>query len=242
MISTQIIVTAVGNENEIFEINDAKIPKNLIPYDGSSILASALLEYSKISQDLTVILSKNEIDDFQSDNFLRRYCPNLNVIGSQRTAGALCSALLGLDSKKSEMPLIIAPGDSFTRSETQEAINYFVNNQVDAGTMVFTSSDSKYSFVRVNNFGGITEIAEKRVISELATTGLFYFKNAETFMEGARWALVNSSTHNNQYFVSHSFHRIISLGLKTSIYTLKSPANYENFKDKARVSNLLEGK
>ena len=242
MTNVQFIVTAVSCEDTLIADHGVLYPKNLAPYKNSTVLSHIVGEYSNLSPNISVVLSKNEIERFQTDRILKDSFPDLRVVSAEGTAGALCSALLGLDYSKINTPLIIAPGDSFTQSETEAALNFFTQQNVEAGTIVFESNDSRYSFVRVNSANQITEIAEKRVISNLATTGLFYFRNLPTLLEGAGWALVNSRTHNNQYFVSHSFHRLISRGAKTSIFQLRESHNYKFFKENNPSRNNLEDK
>ena len=56
-------------------------------------------------------------------------------------------------------------------------------------------------------------VAEKRVIGPLATTGVFYFRTAELFLNAAKWCLVNNAKDRGVYYVSTALNAIIMEGL-----------------------------
>jgi hypothetical protein len=241
MKKTQLVVTAVVNENDIFGRAGFPVTKNLITIKGVSILGHVMREYLDKKLAISVVLLKKEIENFQTDLVLKELDPNIRVVTvNDMPAGALCSALLGVDYGNLDSPLVVAPGDSITKSDTKLAIDYFLKSNVDAGTIVFESQNPEYSYVRVSGEGRITEIAEKRIISNFATTGLFYFRDVHTFLEGANWALVNATNYNGQYFMSHSFHRILSLGKSTAVFRVSKTDNYESYRNPGDIMKRLE--
>jgi len=231
MVKAQIVITAASNGRDSFLDSGRSLPKNLTPFSDSTILSFVVDHYFSMSENITVAISQDEALKYHTDALLKSKYPKLNLaVMNGFTAGAMCTALLSIDYSEPSMPLIVAPGDSLTLSESERAIDFFIENDFDAGTIVFDSSDKRFSYVRVDQNNQITEIAEKRVISNVATTGLFYFKNIPTFFEGAKWALINSTNLDGQYFVSHSFHKLLALGCKTSVYKLENAENYITLK------------
>ena len=241
MINVQVVITAVGQVDRKSTKSASLRPNSTRNIDDTAGLNLVLRTYSKICNNLNVVISDYEDEIYQLGKLVLNENPSVRLQKTKGlTAGAMCSALLGINYNLQDLPLIIAPGDSVTVDETKSLIEQFVMSDVDAATVVFKSTDPKYSYVRVNSKDEITEIAEKRVISTWATTGLFYFKNVATFLEGAKWALVNSSSLNDQYFTSNSFHWLIANRKLTSVAYLSDVNNYISFKDPSKPNYRLE--
>ena len=234
----QILITAAGN-SDIFLSSGFESPKNLVEVSGVKIIDRVLTTYTNFLPLVTVILQDSEVLKYKTDEYLKNVYPNLKVkVISCEAKGALCSALMSLDPTKMDQELVIIPGDSCANIDIQNAIDYFREESASAGTIVFPSCSSRWSYVRLIENRRITEIAEKRVISNWATTGFFYFKEASAFYEGAKWALLNKAGHKGNYYVSHSFQRLLALQKPLYAYRLESESSYSNFSTPA---DLIKG-
>ena len=49
------------------------------------------------------------------------------------------------------------------------------NNNLDASILTFNSTHPKWSFAQVNDDGLVTEVAEKKPISNIATVGIYWW-------------------------------------------------------------------
>jgi len=225
----QLLITAAGS-SDIFFSSGFETPKNLIEVSGEKIIDQVLRNYTNYLSTTTVIIRESEVQKFGTDKYLGNTHKKLGVkVIKNQSRGALCSALMALDPSAMDKELIIVPGDSFTDIDIQIAIDHFRSKNATAGTIVFPSKSPRWSYVRLLESGRVTEIAEKRVISEWATTGFFYFRQSEAFFEGAKWALMNQAGHNGQYFISHSLQRLLALQEPVFAYQLKSEKSYHNF-------------
>ena len=227
--SIQLLITAAGT-SELFFASGFEAPKNMIEVSGEKIIDRVLKNYTRYSAETTVIIQESEAQTFGTDKYLNSAYSDIGVrIIKDQSKGALCSALMALDPLAMDKELIIVPGDSFTDLDIQVAIEYFRSKNATAGTIVFPSKSPRWSYVRLLQDGRITEIAEKRVISDWATTGFFYFKQSMAFFEGAKWALMNQAGHKGQYYVSHSLQRLLALQEPVYAFQLKSESSYHNF-------------
>jgi dTDP-glucose pyrophosphorylase len=53
---------------------------------------------------------------------------------------------------------------------------------VDGMLQIFSDNQTRWSFVRMDNMGRVLQTAEKQLISNNASSGLYWFKKAETFL------------------------------------------------------------
>jgi dTDP-glucose pyrophosphorylase len=64
----------------------------------------------------------------------------------------------------------------------------------------------------VNDDGRVTEVAEKRVISNLATTGIYYFASGRQFVRGADAMISKNIRTNNEFYNCPIYNEIIEEG------------------------------
>ena len=62
---------------------------------------------------------------------------------------------------------------------SREIIYSFMNKNIDGGILTFSSTHPKWSYAKVNEEGYVTEVAEKKPISDHATVGLYFWKSGK---------------------------------------------------------------
>ena len=75
--------------------------------------------------------------------------------------------------------------------------------------MTFESSHPKWSYVRLNSDNLVLETAEKKVISNEATVGIYYFKQGKDFIEGAENMIKKNMKSNNEFYVCPVYNELI---------------------------------
>jgi dTDP-glucose pyrophosphorylase len=94
--------------------------------------------------------------------------------------------------------------------------------------------------VRLDEAGALIETTEKRVISNKAIAGLYYFKKGADFIAGAKQVLLNGSTVQGAYYVSQVINEMILQGKSVghsgidsadyfNLYSPQKLAEYEQF-------------
>jgi dTDP-glucose pyrophosphorylase len=139
----------------------------------------------------------------------------------QETKGALATLGWTIGHLPREIPVLVAPSDSLVLCDVSEFVLKMATMQADAGIIVFPSENPKYSYVRsVKN--KVVEIAEKVVISNNATAGVFYFKNSETLLKCIEWALLNRITIDGNYYLAPAINYLVSQGKKVSTIEIQA--------------------
>ena len=173
------------------------------------------------------LVSNSDSRLLHSTNILH-YSDAIQVINpTGPTRGALASALLPIDLLNDFDPIVLVPTNSVTNSE---ALALFLKSMgtssVAAGIMLIESSDPHYSYARVYE-GRVIEIIEKVIVGNLATTGVYYFRDKQILKECARWAFVNNQSTNGQFYVAPSLNYVLSTGDKIG-YQIVDSSSYQH--------------
>ena len=154
------------------------------------------------------------------------FVPEIKLIQSQnRTRGALASLGLGLDLIPEDTPIIIVPTNSRIKFSYYDFLDSMQREGCDAGLISFKSTNPNYSYLRkVNN--QITEIAEKKIISDEATAGVFYFINLAVLLDSLSWVLTNKLENNGNYFIAPALNYLITQSMKIGQLEI-SESDYE---------------
>jgi dTDP-glucose pyrophosphorylase len=100
----------------------------------------------------------------------------------------------------------------------------------DGALQVFRDTDPRWSFARINEGGDVVETAEKKAISDLASTGLYYFKSWMRYMDYYQGLELSGG----EKYVAPIYNQLLDAGLRVGIIPCKkylcfgTPADYES--------------
>ncbi len=146
------------------------------------------------------------------------------------TAGAACSCLLAVEEIDPEDEVIVISADQYISGNIQTIIEYFRQQQADAGVLTFTSLHPKWAFIRKQQDGRIIEVAEKKAISREAIAGFYYFRKGQFFTRAAQSSILKGSMVNGQYYLSACLNEMILQNMKIIGWPLPE-GSYHNFYD-----------
>ncbi len=139
------------------------------------------------------------------------------------TEGAACTVLTAIQYIDDDNDIIIANSDQYIEWKPEEFF-YLMNNQmVDAGILTFKATHPKWSFVKLNDEehsscrGFVSEVAEKKPISNIATTGIYYWKHGADLVKYANQMIDKDIRVNNEYYVCPIFNEAILDGKKIKV-------------------------
>ena len=98
------------------------------------------------------------------------------VVLDDVTSGQAETVALALDRSRSDEGLLVFNGDSAFEDDLTDWIRHDAPNCAGA-LQVFRDTDPRWSFAKVDSLGNVVETAEKKSISDLASTGLYYFRS-----------------------------------------------------------------
>ena len=88
----------------------------------------------------------------------------------------------GIEEITDDLPIIFNDCDHLFKSEKfNNFCNLNFDSKIDGILLTFEAKEPKYSFVKKDNNGNIIGTVEKKVISDEAICGCYYFKNKKIF-------------------------------------------------------------
>jgi NDP-sugar pyrophosphorylase family protein len=148
----------------------------------------------------------------------------INVKFLPGTKGALATVGLLLDLVPEEMPIFVVPTNSFIKESLQEFYDAMELTNADVGLALVNSIEPELSYVRMIN-DKIVEIHEKEVVSDLAISGHFYFKNKSIIRDCLNWSMLNNINKDGSFYIAPSLNFCITKGMKVASFHVDS-ANY----------------
>ncbi len=79
---------------------------------------------------------------------------------------------------------------------------------VDGAIMTFPATETKWSY-SLESAGRVIRVAEKVVISDKATVGLYYFAKGSHFVRGARQMIRKNKRVGNEFYVCPVFNELV---------------------------------
>lgn len=223
------ILIPIAGFGAYFEDYNHSYPKPLIEILGKPMVQIVCNNLEpKRSYDFIFVISGKEAESFALEDVLLQISPSSKIVKLEgKTAGAACSALLAHDWINNEDPLIIANGDQFLDFDINDFVEDAFNKRVDGGIVTFDSIHPKWSFVRLNEQGLVTEIAEKKPISRNATAGIYFFNKGLDFVKAAQEMIKKGASVNNQFYVCPVYNEMILKNKKISTYRIDNHKVYK---------------
>lgn len=200
--SVAYVICAAG-EGSRFRKDFGDLPKSLIRLCGHTLLEWSLRSLPVFSDDKLILITqkkhriKEKCLEMVHNLYPFNYIEWIEI--PALTKGQLETASLARPYIKDEDSLVIYNCDTYFQSKT---LDQLINNPCVDGIIPCAKADgSAWSFCRTDENGKIVEVKEKVRISEWASVGLYYFRDAKLFFSKAVEAL-NCPTSDKEYFVA----------------------------------------
>jgi dTDP-glucose pyrophosphorylase len=216
------IVVPMAGEGKRFAEAGHTFPKPLVEIDGRPMIEVVVRNLTPGEPHRFVFVCRREhVQRYALDDVLRLIAPGCGImVMREATAGALCSVLLAMEHLAGADELLIANSDQFI----EEGIGAFLatarRGQSDGCIMTFPSTHPKWSFVKLVD-GEVAAVAEKRPISSSATTGLYYFRRAQDFLEAAERTIMKNASREGEFYVSPAYNELILAGKRITVHPIR---------------------
>lgn len=224
-----------------FEREGYAFPKNLFELSGKPLIEHVLQGLDSLQRfdpRLICAVKKEENDRFYTASVIQLVRPGALVYTvNGDTAGAACTALLGVEHINSDDPLIIVNGDQLLDVDLAQVVEGFEQRGLDGGILVFEGVHPRWSFVKCGPDGLVVEAAEKRPISNLATAGFYYFRKGCDFVAAAMDMIRKDAEVGGLFYVCPAFNELIlrqkRIGVclidKSQYFPLTSPKEVKEY-------------
>ena len=192
-------------------------PKPLIEVNGKPMI-QAVVENLNIEANYTFIVQKEHYEKYSLQYLLNLIAPNCNIVQVDGlTEGAACTTLLAKEFIDNDAPLVMANSDQFVEWNSNECLYAFNADGIDGGIVSFKATHPKWSYAKVGDDGFVSEVAEKKPISDNATVGIYFWKKGSDYVKYAEQMIEKNIRTNNEFYVCPVFNEAIQDGKKVRI-------------------------
>ncbi len=192
-------------------------PKPLIEVDGKPMI-QVVVENLNIEANYTFIVQKEHYEKYSLQYLLNLIAPNCNIVQVDGiTEGAACTTLLAKEFIDNNAPLVMANSDQFVEWNSNECLYAFNADGIDGGIVSFKATHPKWSYAKVGDDGFVSEVAEKKPISDNATVGIYFWKKGSDYVKYAEQMIEKNVRTNGEFYVCPVFNEAIADGKKVRI-------------------------
>lgn len=216
------VIMPMGGLGLRFQKEGFVTPKPMILIEGLPMFAKALKSLDPYDAPKEVWIVVREDDQLNAglQSKVKDFYPECSIVKiTERTRGAVETAMKAVPYLDPDLPLVIMDCDFFFESEEFFQLVNQEESQVLGGILIsFRSTNPRYSYAKLAADGDVVATSEKNPISDRALMGAYYFSKAKYFEVGAKELLaVPLSINMPEYYVSLVYNILIQRGHRIKI-------------------------
>ena len=213
----KIIIPMAGEGNR-FVKEGYSYPKPLIDVNGKPMI-QRVVENLNFDAEYIFLVRKDHLKKYNElytilDKITNSQFKIIQV--DSITEGAACTVLLAKEYINTEEDILIANSDQLIKYRSENFLLLKNMTKTDGIIFTFNAVHPKWSFVKVNNLGFVTEVAEKNPISNIATCGIYWYSRGKDFVYAAESMIAKNIRVNNEFYIAPIYNELIQSG-KTTI-------------------------
>ena len=182
------LIMPMGGRGSRFAEQGFDAPKPLLELKGKPFFFWSVRSVEKFLplSGITFVVLREHLEQYGIDRTILSYFPGAEIcVLPEVLAGAVLTCLEGVKRLDADTPVLFNDCDHMFRSRAFEQYWETGESGTDGALLTFSSSLPRYGYVRTDADGLVVETAEKRVISDQAVCGCYYFGCRRTFEEAA---------------------------------------------------------
>lgn len=208
------------------------LPKPLIRIFGKPMI-KLVVDSLQLDANYIFIVQKEHRVKFHLDDVLDEIAPGCKIVEVDGvTDGAARTVLMAKDLIDNDTPLIISNSDQVVVWSSFTFESVLASHSVVA---LFRADDSKWSYAKIDELGLICEVAEKKVISNNASVGIYGWKTGSDYVKYAEQMISKDIRTNNEFYIAPVYNEAIADGEKIipyfvdEMHGLGTPEDMNNF-------------
>lgn len=212
-----ILIPAAGKGTRF--LGQHSTPKSMITVDNEPMLVASAKSL-KLQGRYIFIIRQNEYTKDLSDKLFTNFPGCKIAVIDFDTDGAAETALIAKDFINNDDELIIANCDQILNWNEESMLKKV--RRYDAGLVCIRDNDPKHSYARLNGYGLVEEVVEKEVVSDLALTGIHYWKKGQYFVESAEQMLKENLRSKDEFYIGPTYTILAQQDKKIGVYMVNS--------------------
>lgn len=216
------IVIPMAGAGSRFAVAGYKDPKPLIPIHGVPMIR-IIIENLKPSGEhkFIFICQKAHVKEYSLREKLGEWAPGCEILELDGlTKGAACTVLKAKNLINSDFPLMIANSDQYVDIAIDDYLEAISKNDLDGLIMTMTTTDPKWSFVKLSSENLVLDVVEKKAISNEATVGIYNYRHGRDFVTAAEKMIESNQSVNGEFYVAPAYNLMIQRNKKIGIFNI----------------------
>jgi len=230
------LILPMAGEGSRFSKAGYSLPKPLIDVNGLPMFVHAVKNIG-IKFERIIFIIRKEHKIFGITEKINEHFKNAEMIEiDHKTEGAAKTVMLSSKILDSEESIFLSNCDQHVVWNPSIFNSLLLNEEIDAAIAVFDEKEksNKWSYVRVKN-NRVIQTAEKKVISNLASVGYYYWRNAKDMIKSFNEMFLANDKTNEEFYVCPSFNYIKDTHYVTTfkvdaMYGIGTPEDLEKWK------------
>ncbi len=216
-----IVIPMAGRGSRFAKVGYS-LPKPLIPVHGVPMIRLVIENLRPAVPHRFIFLClRDHADSYGIEEKLRRWAGKCEVVFVDKvTEGAACTVLLAKNLINDDNPLMIANSDQWVDVDIDSYLEEMNHARLDGLIMTMWADDPKWSFVRLDSKGLVTEVVEKEVVSNEATVGIYNFRRGSDYVRAAETMIAKNLRVNGEFYVAPTYNELIIAGARIKPYSI----------------------
>jgi dTDP-glucose pyrophosphorylase len=194
-------------------------PKPLIDVLGKPMFIWAIesLNGIEFSEIIFIVLKEHQIK-FGVKELLNKFVkvPFKLILIDTVTEGQLSTVLEAKSIINTDESILVIASDTLIEGNLKADLAK-IDEKIDGVISVMNLPGEQWSFAKVNSEGQVIEVAEKKRISEWASTGMYYFEKGVQLVQEAEKMIKNNERTRGEFYIMPLYQKLIDSGLNIRI-------------------------
>jgi len=216
------IVIPMAGAGSRFAKAGFKKPKPLIEINGLPMIELVIRNIRPITAHRFIFICQNQhIKDYGLREKLELWAPGSVTIGIEGlTEGAACTVLKARNLIDNDTPLMIANSDQYIDVDINSYLKSGNERNLDGLIMTMFANDPKWSFVDLDDSGGVKKVVEKEMISNEGTVGIYNFARGIDYVAAAERMINLNLRINGEFYVAPVYNQLIQARKKIGVFNV----------------------
>ena len=206
------LIMPMGGLGSRFLKKGISVPKPLIELNGKPFFywaTNSIFNYVEVEQ-LVFVIQQRHCEEYNLDKVILSYYPNASIVKiSNVLNGALLTGLKGLEVVDNFYPVVFNDCDHLfiCKKFYQYCNDRKKMSAFDGALLTFKSNNPGYSYIAKDKLNNVSYTVEKKVVSDDAICGAYYFRDKYIILENYKNYIGNCNY--NEYYFSGLYNELI---------------------------------
>lgn len=188
-----------------------QLPKPLIDVAGKPMIERVVSSLD-IDGNYIFIVQKSHIEAYGLEKILNKIKPGCKIVAIDGvTDGAARTTLAARHIIDNDAPLIIANSDQIVSWDSSGFVSMSSDDSSSGAIALFHADHPKWSYAKIDG-DRVSEVAEKVVISNNASVGIYGWKHGADYVRYAQQMIEKDIRTNNEFYICPVYNEAIDDG------------------------------